>query len=146
MMPILFRGLLNSIRCGHAKSQSHSGGRIMSSFSDSLRGYGREIYQRDNFKCRYCGANGSKSFDTWLTLSCDHLLPKGHPNRENHDYIVTACSFCNVADNHYFEKAGERGLKFDGLTPDELVAQRLPYIQAVRQKYKDFWEEKVKEK
>jgi hypothetical protein len=87
-----------------------------------------------------------KSFDTWLTLSCDHLLPKGHPKRENPQYMVTACNFCNTADNHYFEHAKERGLEFDGLTPDELVAQRLPYVQAVRQEYKTFWETKVKGK
>jgi len=118
----------------------------MSNLTDSLRGYGYRIYQRDKFKCRYCGTDGMKSFDTWLTLSCDHLLPKGHPKRENPQYMVTACNFCNTADNHYFEHAKERGLEFDGLTPDELVAQRLPYVQAVRQEYKTFWETKVKGK
>ena len=115
----------------------------MTKFDDSLRGYGFPIHQRDNFKCRYCGADGTKSFDTWLTLSCDHLLPKGHPDRDNPDYIVTACRFCNEADNHYFEKAEERGLTFDGKTPNELVAQRKPYVQKVRQGYSDFWEKKV---
>lgn len=115
----------------------------MSSFDDSLRGYGHKTYQRDNFKCRYCGADGTKSFDTWLSLSCDHLLPKSHPNRNNPDYIVTACNFCNTADNRYFDQAIKRDLKFDGLTPDELVAQRLPYVQATRQKYGDFWEANV---
>src|SRR5260221_7462546 len=115
----------------------------MSSFTDSLRGYGFQIHRRDNFKCRYCGADGTKSFETWLTLSCDHLLPKGHPNRENRDYIVTACMFCNTADNHYFEQAIKRGLNFDGLTPDELVEQRLRFVQDVRQKYRTFWEANV---
>jgi 5-methylcytosine-specific restriction endonuclease McrA len=115
----------------------------MRKFDDSLRGYGLKIYQRDNFKCRYCGTDGRKSFDTWLTLSCDHLLPKGHPDRDNPDYIVTACNFCNTADNHYFEHAKKRGLNFDELSPDELVAQRLPYVQAVRQEYRNFWEKEV---
>jgi len=116
----------------------------MRGFDDSLRGYGFKIYQRDGFKCRYCGVDGSKSFDAWLTLSCDHLLPKGHPDRENPDFIVTACSFCNTADNHYFEHAGARGLVFDGKTPDELVAQRWHYVQEVRQQYRAFWGDKVK--
>jgi hypothetical protein len=116
----------------------------MTSFGDSLRGYGHRIYQRDGFKCRYCGADGSKSFETWLTFSCDHLLPTGHPNRDNPDYIVTACNFCNVADNRYFSAAEKRGLKFDGLTPDELVVQRLPYVMKTRQAYRDFWEANVK--
>jgi 5-methylcytosine-specific restriction endonuclease McrA len=115
----------------------------MGAFDDSLRGYGFKIYLRDNFKCRYCGADGTKLFETWLTLSCDHLLPKGHPNRDNSDYIVTACNFCNTADNHYFEHAAKRGLTFDGKTPDELVAQRLPYVEKVRQQYRAFWEQEV---
>jgi 5-methylcytosine-specific restriction endonuclease McrA len=115
----------------------------MKSFTDSLRGYGFAIHQRDNFKCRYCGVDGSKSFETWITLSCDHLLPNGHPNRENPDYIVTACGFCNTADNRYFDKAEKLGLIFDGKTPDQLVAQRLPYVLKVRQAYRDFWEKEV---
>src|SRR5258708_1013005 len=105
----------------------------MTNFSDSLRGYGAEIYRRDNYKCRYCGADGSKSFETWLTLSCDHLLPKWHPDRENPNYIVTACNFCNTADNRYFDKAEKLGLIFEGKTPNELIAQRLPYVEKVRQ-------------
>jgi 5-methylcytosine-specific restriction endonuclease McrA len=118
----------------------------MISFTDSLRGYAFKIHQHDNFKCRYCGADGTKSFDTWLALSWDHLLPKSHPDRNNPDYIVTACNFCNTADNRYFDQATKRGLKFDGLTPDELVAQRLPYVQATRQKYREFWEINVNAK
>jgi len=116
----------------------------MTKYTDSLRGYAFEILRRDGFRCRYCGADGMKSFDTWLTLSWDHLLPKGHPNRDNPDYIMAACNFCNTADNRYFDLAEERGLKFDDLTPDELVKQRMPYVQAARRSYRKFWEEKVK--
>jgi 5-methylcytosine-specific restriction endonuclease McrA len=112
-------------------------------FGDSLRGYSFRIHQRDNFKCRYCGADGTKSFDTWLTLSSDHLLPKGHPNRDNEDYIVTACNFCNTADNRYFDQVVKRGLNLDGLTPDELVTQRWQYVQATRHQYKEFWAKEV---
>jgi hypothetical protein len=64
-------------------------------------------------------------------------------NRDNLDFIVTACRFCNTADNRYFDKAAKRGLHLDGLSPEELVAQRLPYVEATRQKYRDFWEEFV---
>jgi len=117
----------------------------MTKYTDSLRGYAFSIHLRDKFKCRYCGVDGTKSFATWLMLSWDHLLPKGHPNRDNPDYIVTACNFCNTADNRYFDLAEERGLKFDGLSPDELVEQRMPYVQATRRSYRTFWEEKVKD-
>jgi hypothetical protein len=116
----------------------------MTAFDDSLRGYAYPIHVRDHFKCRYCGVDGSNDFDTWLTLSEDHLLPRGHPNRNNPDFRVTACNFCNTADNQYFKRAAERGLKFDGLSPDELVAQRLPYVLKVREGYRQFWERQVK--
>ena len=112
----------------------------MTSFTDSLRGYGHRIYERDDYICRYCGVDGKKSFDVWLHLSVDHLLPVGHPDRENDDFKVTACRFCNEADNQYFTKYG---LTFDGLTPDQLVAQRLLYVQKVREEYRRFWEENV---
>ena len=105
----------------------------MSGFTDALRGYAYPVHRRDGFRCRYCGLDGTSSFGNWLSLSWDHLLPKGDPRRNDPDYIVTACMFCNVADNRYFDLAEKRGLRFDGLTPDELVAQRLPYVEATRQ-------------
>jgi len=116
----------------------------MPGFDDSLRGYSFPIHKRDGFRCCYCGLDGTLSFANWLSLSRDHLLPKGHPNHDNPDYVVTACMFCNTADNLYFSKAEKRGLRFDGLTPDELVAQRLSYVEATRKSYQDFWVANVK--
>jgi 5-methylcytosine-specific restriction endonuclease McrA len=116
----------------------------MPSFGDALRGYAFPVHNRDQFRCRYCGLDGTASFANWLSLSWDHLLPKGYPDRDQLDYIVTACMFCNTADNRYFDLAMRRGLRFDGLSPDELVAQRLPYVQATRESYRGFWEENVR--
>lgn len=116
----------------------------MPSFTDSLRGYAFPTHQRDGFICRYCGVDGKKSFDTWLTLSWDHLLPKGHPERDNPDFIVAACNFCNTADNRYFDLAEKRGLVFDDITPDELVEQRKPYVAATRESYRTFWEKNIR--
>ena len=116
----------------------------MAKFTDSLRGYASEVLKRDGFRCRYCGVDGSRSFDTWLTLSWDHLLPKGHPDRDNPEYIVAACNFCNTADNRFFDLARQRGLVFDGLSQEELVAQRKPYVEATRQSYREFWNTNVK--
>lgn len=111
----------------------------MPKFTDSLRGYAFKIHKRDDFKCRYCGLDGTQSFVAWLSLSLDHLLPKGHPQRDDSDYYVTACMFCNTSDNRYFDMAERRGISFDNLSPDELVAQRLQYVQATRRAYNEFW-------
>ncbi len=112
---------------------------IMPSFSDSLRGYAFETMKRDGFKCRYCGLDGTVSFENWLQLSEDHLLPKGHPERTNRKFIVCACNFCNTADNRYFDLAFSRGLSFDGLTTEELIEQRRPFVEKTRNSYREFW-------
>lgn len=113
-------------------------------FTDALRGYAFPVHRRDGFKCQYCGLDGTESFQKWLCLSWDHLLPKGHPRRDDHEFIVTACMFCNVADNQYFVRASERGLRFDGLTRNQLVAQRKPYVDRTRASYAEFWEADVR--
>lgn len=118
----------------------------MTKFSDSLRGYGHAIFQRDGFKCQYCGRDGSTNFDVWLTLSVDHLLPQKHPLRHEPEYMTTACQFCNTANNRYFDKAKKQGLSFDGVTRAELIAQRLPYVQSTREQYQVFWEKEVANK
>jgi 5-methylcytosine-specific restriction endonuclease McrA len=116
----------------------------MPAYGDALRGYAFEIHRRDRFKCRYCGLDGSLTFAAWLSLSWDHLLPKGNPNRDDPDYIVTACMFCNTADNRYFDQVVARGLSLDGLSPEQLVAQRLPFVQRTRDSYQTFWLEQVR--
>ena len=101
-------------------------------FGDALRGYAYAVHKRDVFKCQYCGLDGSASFENWIRLSLDHLLPKEHPERNNPAFTVTACMFCNTADNHYFLNAAKRGVTFDALTPEQLVEQRKPYVLKVR--------------
>lgn len=118
----------------------------MPKFGDALRGYAHEILKRDGYRCRYCGLDGSTSFSAWLNLSWDHLLPKAHPDRDNPEFIVAACLFCNSADNHYFSQAEARSLTFIGLTADQLVEQRRPFVEATRSKYREFWETQVEGK
>jgi hypothetical protein len=42
-----------------------------------------------------------------------------------------------------FRLAVKRGVTFDARSPEELVAQRLPYVEATRSSYRTFWEEHV---
>jgi hypothetical protein len=100
--------------------------------------------KRDGFKCCYRGLDGQANFDNWLQLSWDHLLPKGHPDRDDPEFIVCACNFCNCADNRYFDLAESRSLGFQGLSRDALVEQRRPYVQATRSSYREFWTSRVK--
>ncbi|MEA2582408.1 MAG: hypothetical protein QOF33_493 [Thermomicrobiales bacterium] len=104
-------------------------------FSDSLRGYAHAVLKRDRFTCRYCGLDGT-IWPNWLYLSWDHLLPKGNPKRDDPDFIVAACLFCNTAANRTVWDVS-------GKTPDELVAQKKPVVLAVRERYREFWEKEV---
>jgi len=108
----------------------------MAKYIDALRGYAHEVLKRDNFVCRYCGLDG-KQWPNWLHLSVDHLLPPGHPQREDPQYKVAACRFCNEARNR------TRRL-VEGKTPDQLVEAKKPDVLAAREEYKRFWEENVK--
>ncbi len=115
-------------------------------FTDALRGYAHDVLKRDGFRCNYCGLDGSKDFSAWLSLSWDHLLPKGHARRDDPEFIVAACMFCNVADNQFFVRAKERGLKFNGMTRQQLVDQRRPFVMRTRDAYREFWEANVRVK
>lgn len=62
-------------------------GRLPSNEWSALRS---EIFERDDYTCRYCGARGG-------ALECDHVIPvaKGGSNRPGN--LTTACRTCNRA-------------------------------------------------
>lgn len=105
-------------------------------FGDSLRGYAFPVFKRDNFVCVYCGLDGKK-WPNYLYFSWDHLLPPGHPSRDDPEYIVAACTFCNTLHNRtVFDVTGK--------TRDELVAQKKVLVISRRSEYERFWEEHVR--
>ena len=48
------------------------------------------VYQRDDFRCQYCGQRFS-----WHELTYDHLVPRSRGGRTTFTNIVTACRPCN---------------------------------------------------
>jgi 5-methylcytosine-specific restriction endonuclease McrA len=110
---------------------------------ESLRGYAYDVHKRDGFRCVYCGLDGTESFSNWLTLTRDHLLPKGHQKRNEQAFIVTACSFCNTADNHYLEREIKAGHNFDEPSREKLIDRRKQTVLKVREDFKTFWKENV---
>jgi 5-methylcytosine-specific restriction endonuclease McrA len=107
----------------------------MLKYGDALRGYAHTVLKRDDFKCRYCGLDGAQ-WPNWLYLSWDHLLPVGHPQRDDPDFIVAACRFCNEVHNRTL-------FDVEGKTPDELVAQKKPFVLKKRLEYKSFFDREV---
>ena len=47
-----------------------------------------QIFERDSFTCRYCGAKG-------VELECDHVEPISRGGTNEPGNLVTACSDCN---------------------------------------------------
>ena len=105
------------------------------SYGDSLRGYSFDIHKRDAFVCVYCGLDG-KVWPNWLYLCTDHLLPQEHPKREDPEFKVTSCVFCNGLHNKTtFDVAGK--------SRAELIEQKRPLVLERRREYEHFWKEKV---
>ena len=46
------------------------------------------VFQRDDYKCRYCGASG-------VALECDHVLPVSRGGSNDKTNLVAACKKCN---------------------------------------------------
>lgn len=107
----------------------------MPKYGDALRGYAAPTLLRDNSVCVYRGLDG-KVWPNWLYFSWDHLLPRGHPQRECADFIVAACISCNTFANR-------TRFDVDGKTPAQLVAQKQPVVLARRDEYRTFWEKVV---
>ena len=49
----------------------------------------KNILQRDNNSCQYCGYTGPK-------LSIDHVIPRSRGGSDNWENVTTACLTCNV--------------------------------------------------
>ncbi len=55
-----------------------------------------KVFRRDHFKCQYCGLDGMRHFENWLTLTVDHIHPHAHGGSRRMDNLVTACRPCNL--------------------------------------------------
>lgn len=59
------------------------------------------VYQRDQYRCMYCGFDGKESLQNFLTLSIDHLVPRALGGDEHPDNLVCACIPCNRLKRHF---------------------------------------------
>ena len=53
------------------------------------------ILERDNFRCKYCGATPSQN-----KLHVDHIKPKSIGGSDDEKNLVTACSDCNLGKSN----------------------------------------------
>ena len=75
----------------------------------SRRGYGLPIFEQCGAACAYCGYDMSATYEAWLNLSVDHVIPAGDARRlgypvewfEDVANLVTSCRACNEFLNGY---------------------------------------------
>jgi HNH endonuclease len=72
-------------------------------------GYGPPVFDRDGYACVYCGLDMLASYQAWLQLSVDHVIPQHMIKRHGYrkDWIedlanlVTCCRSCNEFGNRF---------------------------------------------
>ncbi len=57
---------------------------------------GMSILERDGFRCQYCGLDGGASFENWLMLTVDFVIPRALKGRKDPKNLVAACRPCNL--------------------------------------------------
>ncbi len=71
-------------------------------------GYGPPVFEQCGYTCVYCGLEMGASFENWLQLSVDHVIPRQMKNAgfdpalvEDITNLVTCCRECNDFGNRY---------------------------------------------
>jgi 5-methylcytosine-specific restriction endonuclease McrA len=88
-----------------------------------------KVFQRDQYKCQYCGLDGLERFENWLLLTVDHLHPAARGGSRRMDNLVTACQPCNV-------------LKGKQVFPSREKSRE--YVLARREEWRDLYKMQVK--
>ncbi|HVS36897.1 MAG TPA: hypothetical protein VMS17_15160 [Gemmataceae bacterium] len=103
--------------------------------------------------CAYCGFDLVASFENWLQMALDHVVPKSFcksvalPDEWAEDCInkVLACSACNGFDNRYKALAltvCPQSVEAFCLLRDHIFAERKARVAACRQDEQVFFSER----
>jgi 5-methylcytosine-specific restriction endonuclease McrA len=57
---------------------------------------GRQILERDGYRCQYCGLDAMANFENSLIMTVDFVHPRAHKGKKLAENLVTACRPCNV--------------------------------------------------
>ncbi|MBM2810115.1 MAG: endonuclease [Chloroflexi bacterium] len=101
-------------------------------WSNCRSGYGLDLARVTGVTtCAYCGLDLTETFNQWLLMSVDHVIPKSEGTRLGIEpaYIndmfnlVLACAGCNAFKNRY-QLPGELAAGLDLRTPQGFVSLR----------------------
>lgn len=70
---------------------------------------GLRILERDRYRCQYCGLDGTASFENYLAMSVDFVIPRARKGKKDPRNLVAACRPCNLLKGRHsfrsFEEA-----------------------------------------
>jgi len=90
----------------------------------------REIFERDNHTCQYCGAIGGD-------LTVDHVLPRSRGGLHTWDNVVTACRACNHRKGGKTLQEARLRLTYEPREPS--ASQYYVIERRLRQPYASVW-------
>jgi hypothetical protein len=101
-----------------------------------------EIFRRDNFQCRYCGAKPPET-----ELRVDHVVPKALGGNDDPTNLTTACHPCNAgkssmpADAAIVADVSEDALRLSRALKevDAIRSQELRDREAILNWFEDLW-------
>ncbi len=91
-------------------------------------------YLKCHFTCVYCGFDG-RTFDAWMQLTIDHVLPRSCEGSDEPDNRVAACGSCNSMTS---------SLKLDAsMSRAEMIEKKREWVAQSRRNFYEVWAEKV---
>ena len=57
---------------------------------------GRQVLDRDGYRCQYCGLDGLDNFENSLVMSVDFVVPRARKGKKDAGNLVVACRACNL--------------------------------------------------
>ena len=66
--------------------------KYVKAFGRALKYSNRFVWERDDFKCQYCGVKITAKAD----LTTDHVMPESRGGKATYDNMVTCCRACNA--------------------------------------------------
>src|SRR5271167_1098792 len=57
---------------------------------------GTNILKRDQFRCQYCGLDGTVNFENSLIMTVDFVIPRARKGKKDARNLVAACRSCNT--------------------------------------------------
>ena len=104
---------------------------------------GEPVYKRDLWTCQYCGLDGKASFAAWQALTWDHLLPRGHHQRDVLEFIVTSCASCNTMLSRYVLSEDLPPGDLDSTAKSMLLEARHTFLKPRLLQRRTYWQSVV---